>query len=151
MCRSIISLRKCVLRWSIFFTKPYPTNIQTYRSGLIHFLTQVQVFRGNVFPCCWYSLWIPTRAQYKQEDCIDWVMCKNITSKRKCTLRWSIFFTNLYPANIQTNRSGLIQFLMQKHVFRENVHPGGRFSTWIPTRARSRRIDQFSSHYVQNC
>ena len=47
---------------------------------------------------------------------------------RRCSLRLSIFFRNPYPTNIQTCGSSLIQLVMQMHVFRGNIFPGGWFS-----------------------
>ncbi len=69
MCESVISQRRCNLRLSIFFTNPYPTNIQTYGSSLIQLLTQMHVFRGNVFPGGWFSARLPIWAQ-------SWQVCQ---------------------------------------------------------------------------
>ena len=149
MCRSIISLKKYVLRGSVFFTKPCPTNIHTYRSGLIQSIMQNCVFRGNAFPSGWFSSWIHTQARYRQEDCINWVMCKSIISQSRCTLILSILFTNPYSTNIRTCGSGLIQLLTQMHVFRGNVFPGGWFSSWISTWGRSRQIDEIVLYCTQ--
>ena len=47
------------------------STIQTNRSGLIHILTEMQVFRDQ----------IPTQVQCKQEDYIDW---ESVIAQRRC-------------------------------------------------------------------
>ncbi len=86
------------------------STIQTNRSGLIHVLTEMQVFRDQ----------IPTQVQFKQEDYIDG---GSVIAQRRCPEE--IFFRNPYPTNIQTCGSSLIQLVMQMHVFRGKIFPGG--------------------------
>ena len=50
---------------------PYLSTIQTNRSGLIHVLTEMQVFRDQ----------IPTQVQFKQEDYIDG---GSVIAQRRC-------------------------------------------------------------------
>ena len=50
---------------------PYMSTIQTNRSGLIHVLTEMQVFRDQ----------IPTQVQFKQEDYIDG---GSVIAQRRC-------------------------------------------------------------------
>ena len=86
------------------------STIQTNRSGLIHVLTEMQVFRDQ----------IATQVQFKQENYIDG---GSVIAQRRCPEE--IFFRNPYPTNIQTCGSSLVQLVMQMHVFRGKIFPGG--------------------------
>ena len=114
------------------------STIQTNRSGLIHVLTEMQVFRDQ----------IPTQVQFKQEDYIDggsviaqrrcpeemysqivdflqkplpdqypdiWlkfdpVVDANARVQRKCLPWWLIFHTTPYLSTILANISGCAAF-----------------------------------------
>ena len=125
------------------------STIQTNRSGLIHVLTEMQVFRDQ----------IPTQVQFKQEDYIDggsviaqrrcpeemysqivdflqkplpdqypdmWlkfdpVVDANARVQRRCVPWWLIFFTNLYPRTIHTDRQGCIAFCVEVTMSRRSA------------------------------
>ena len=142
------------------------STIQTNRSGLIHVLTEMQVFRDQ----------IPTQVQFKQEDYIDG---GSVIAQRRCPEEmqsqivdflqkplpdqypnmwfkfdpigdanarvqkkdhpwWLIFRTAPYLSAILENMSGCAVFYSNVAMSRQRVLITDHFCTQIPTRAISR-------------
>ena len=142
------------------------STIQTNRSGLIHVLTEMQVFRDQ----------IPTQVQCKQEDYIDW---ESVIAQRRCPEEmysqivdflqkplpdqypdmwlkfdpvgdanarvqrkdlpwWLIFRTTPYLSTILANMSGCAVFYSNVAMSRQRVLITDHFCTQIPTQAISR-------------
>ena len=111
------------------------STIQTDRFGLIHVLTEMQVFRDQ----------IPTQVQCKQEDYIDWVMCEMLLLKGDVLSDFRFYS----ETHTQTCGSSLIQLLMQMHVFRGKIFPGGRFFAQLPIWAQSWQVCQVVQYFIQ--
>ena len=135
------------------------STIQTNRSGLIHVLTEMQVFRDQ----------IATQVQCKQEDYIDWesviaqrrcpeemysqivdfleypdmwlkfgpVVDANARVQRKYLPWWLIFRTTPYMRTIQTSTSGCVLLYSDVAMSRQRVLITDHFCSQIPTRAIS--------------
>ena len=141
------------------------STIQTNRPGLIHVLTEMQVFRDQ----------IPTQVQFKQEDYIDggsviaqrrcheemqsqivdflqkplpdqypdmWlkfdpVVDANARVQRKDLPWWLIFRTTPYLSTILASTTGCAVFYANVVTSRQRVLLTDHFSSQIPTRAIS--------------